>query len=98
ATRTALPRWMNVIRAVSSEGWGRVAHYREVRRRLDTDRGFRRFFEQETTELPDFYVERVRRDLGPFWNWLPSDALEHDPNAYLASGRPMMDRPGGLIF
>jgi hypothetical protein len=54
-----------------------------VRRRLDRDPSFRRFFEGETDEIPAFYVERVRRDLGPLWEQLPASALRHDPNAYL---------------
>ena len=33
--------------------------------------------------IPSFYVERVRRELGPFYRHLPPDALRHDPNAYL---------------
>src|SRR5229473_769745 len=32
AMRGAIPRWMNVVRAVSSEGFGRIAYYTEVRR------------------------------------------------------------------
>jgi hypothetical protein len=28
-------------------------------------------------------VDRVKNDLGDFWNYLPEGALEHDPNAYL---------------
>jgi hypothetical protein len=84
AVRGAIPRWMNVVRAISSEGWGRIAHYRELRRRLDTDAGMRRFFDQETTEIPAFYVDRIRRDLGPFWDWLPAGALSHDPNTSVA--------------
>ena len=82
ATRTTIPRWMNVVRAVSSEGYGRIGYYREVRRLLDSDRHFRRYFEQETDELPAFYADQVRRDLGPFFEWLPPGALDHDPNAY----------------
>ncbi len=85
AMRGAIPRWMNVVRAVSSEGFGRIAYYTEVRRRLDTDRPLRRYFEQETTELPEFFTEQVRKDLGPFWDSLPAEALHHDPNAYLMS-------------
>jgi hypothetical protein len=84
ATRTTIPRWMNVVRAISSEGFGRLAYYKEVRRRLDGDPSFRRYFEQETTELPQFFVERVRRDLGPLYHWLPVGALYHDSHAYLA--------------
>jgi len=56
-----------------------------VRRRFDTDPQFRRFFEQETTDIPQFFAQRVRKELGPFWEWLPEGALQHDPNAYLTS-------------
>jgi hypothetical protein len=72
---------MNLLRAVSTEGFGRLRYYREIRRRLDADRQFRPYFEQEAAELPGFYVDLVRRDLGPLWRWLPEGALEHDPNA-----------------
>ena len=85
ANRGALTRWMNVVRAISSEGFGRIRYYTEVRRRLDVDRPLRRFFEQETRELPEFYRAQVQHDLGPFWQWLPAGALTHDQNAYLAS-------------
>jgi len=74
-----------VLRAVSSSGFGRIRYYEEVRRRLDVDRQFRRFYEQETSELPQFYVDRVRKELGLLWEWLPEVALCHDPNAYLRS-------------
>ncbi len=80
-----IPRWMNVVRAVSSEGFGRIKYHGEVRNRLDTDRPFRRYFEQETAELPQFYLDLARRDLGPLWEWLPEGAMDHDPNAYLKS-------------
>jgi hypothetical protein len=85
ANGETIPRWLNVMRALSSEGSGRIKYFREVRRRLDTDRPFRRFFDQETTEIPAFLVQRVRRDLGEFWDWLPNGALLYDPNAYLNS-------------
>lgn len=85
AIEALIPRWMNVVRAVSSEGFGRIKHHTEVRRLLDTDRQLRRYFEQETTELPQFYVDLARRDLGALWEWLPEGAMEHDPNAYLKS-------------
>jgi hypothetical protein len=83
ANRGSLPRVMNVVRAISSEGFGRMRYYREIRRLLDADRGFRGYFEQETDVLPPFYVERVKKDLGSLWSWLPEGALMHDPHAYL---------------
>ena len=79
---------MNLVRAVSTEGFGRLKYYKEIRKRLDTDRQFLAYFEQETTELPQFYVDLVRRDLGPLWEWLPEGALHHDPHAYLKSESP----------
>jgi hypothetical protein len=86
ATTGMIPRWMNVVRAVSSEGFGRIKYHTAVLHRLHTDRQFRRYFEQETTELPPFYVDMVRQDLGPLWEWLPEGALHHDPHAYLKAG------------
>jgi len=85
ATKGMIPRWMNVVRAVSSEGFGRIKYHTAVRRQLDDDRQFRRYFEQETTELPKFYMDQARKDLGPLWDWLPEGAMFHDPNAYLKS-------------
>ena len=54
----------------------------EIRRRLDKDRQFLAFFERETEQLPDLYVDLMRKDLGLLWDWLPEGALHHDPNAY----------------
>lgn len=78
-------RWLNVVRAVSTEGFGRMKYYKEVRARLDTDRQFSPYFEQETDELPEFYTDLARRDLGQLWSWLPEGSMSHDPYAYLKS-------------
>jgi len=85
ANRTAILSGLNVTRAISSEGSGRIAYYTEVRRRLDTDRQVQRYFDRETDELPAFYVDQVRKDLGPLWEWLPQEAMSHDSHAYRKS-------------
>jgi hypothetical protein len=82
-TGGVIPKWMNVVRAISSEGFGRTKYYGHVRQMLDTDASVRRYFEGETDTLPDFYTNRIKSDLGTFWNYLPEGALRHDPNAYL---------------
>ena len=97
AGRMMIPRWMNVVRAVSSEGFGRLKWYTEVRRRLDADGDLRRYFDQETTELPSFYVDQVRNDLGPLWDWLPPGALDHDPNAYRKSEEAQLPTAAGPL-
>lgn len=85
ANGETIPRWLNVVRGLSSERFGRVSYFTKVRRRLSTDPAFRAFFEQQTTEIPQFYIDRIRTDLGEFWRWLPEGAICHEPNAYLLS-------------
>jgi hypothetical protein len=83
AIKATIPRWLNVVRAVSSEGFGRIGYYSEVRRRLVEDRMFRGYFEGEHATIPQFFLHRMQRDLGPLWEWLPKGAIAHDPKAYL---------------
>jgi hypothetical protein len=85
ATEGMTSRWMNLVRAVSTEGFGRLRYYQHIRERLDSDRQFAPYFGQETSELPAFYADLVRKDLGPLWEWLPEGALHHDPYSYLKS-------------
>jgi hypothetical protein len=85
ATEGATSRWMNLVRAVSSEGFGRIRYHKEILQRLDSDRQFRPYFEQDTTVLPEFYTNLVRTELGPLWDWLPPGAMEHDPYGYFKS-------------
>jgi len=85
ATEGVTSRWMNVVRAVSSEGFGRIKYHKEILGRLDSDPQFRPYFEQDTTVLPEFYTNLVRTELGPLWHWLPPGAMEHDPYGYFKS-------------
>jgi hypothetical protein len=85
ATAGTIPKWMNVMRAMSSEGWGRIAYHTTIRRLLEQDPGVRGFMEGETDRLPPFYGDRIKRELGPLFAHLPAGAIMHDPNAYLRS-------------
>lgn len=89
-----LDGWVNVIRAISSEGFGRLKYHRTIRERLDTDEHMRRFIEGDTVEIPEFYREHVRRKLGPFWEFLPEGALSHDSNAYLKKQQKACNQTG----
>ncbi len=82
ANGETIPRWLNVVRGFSSERYGRVKYFTEIRRLLITDRRLRRFFEHETDDIPQYFIEKIRRDLGQFWEWLPEGAIYHNPNAY----------------
>lgn len=83
ANGASIPGALNLLRAVSTEGAGRIRYYRTIREQLQSDAQFRAYFEQETTELPALYINQIRRDLGPFCEWLPPEAVYHDPYAYL---------------
>jgi hypothetical protein len=87
ANRAALPRWLNLVRGVSSEGSGRLNQFRNLRRRLDTDGELRTFLDGGTKRIPAYYTEIVRRDLGALWKWLPAGALQHNAQAYLDASR-----------
>jgi hypothetical protein len=85
ATEGMTSRWLNLVRAISTEGFGRLKYYKTIRARLDSDRQFSPYFEQESGELPDFYTHMARKDLGKLWDSLPAGGLTHDPYAYLKS-------------
>jgi hypothetical protein len=74
-----------LLRGVSSERNNRNAYHRKMRRWLD-EPGFRAFFDGETRMVPPVLVSQIRQHLGHLWEWLPAGAIDHDPNAYLASG------------
>jgi hypothetical protein len=92
ANRGAIPRWMNVVRAVSSEGFGRIRYHTRIRELLDSDLTVRAFMDGRTTAIPRFYTDRIRGELGPLWEQLPAGALNHDPQAYLQAER-VRDQP-----
>jgi len=85
ANGETIPRWLNVVRGLSSERFSRISYFTKVRQRYINDWSFRRFLENETSETHQFFVQWVRKDLGHFWEWLPKGALSHNPNAYLTS-------------
>ena len=92
ANRTPIPKWLNLVRALSSEGFGRLKYHSSIRRLLDTDRSIRAFFEGQTEILPKFYEARIRQDLGPLWDLLPPGALDHDHHAYRKSAQALPAR------
>lgn len=85
ANRGVTTRALNAVRATSSN---RAEYQAKIRRMLDEDVEVRRFVEGESTVLPRFYENRIRKSLGPLWDGLPDGALMHDQNAYLHSQSP----------
>ena len=84
ANEVPIAGWLTVPRGMSTRRH-KIGRYVNVLQQLESDSKFRAYFEQETTELPQFYINRIRKDLGSLWEWLPDGALHYDPNAYLKS-------------
>jgi hypothetical protein len=80
-----IPRWLHLVSAVSSEGFGRLRYHTGIRGLLETDPSVRRFMEGESDVLPEFYRARMQRQLGAMYGLLPDGALTHDHVAYLKS-------------
>jgi hypothetical protein len=79
ATHGFHARWFSALRASTSK---KRKYYRDLQEQLNTDSKLLAFFNGETRELPDFFVDRIKQDLGPLWSELPEGALMHDELAY----------------
>ena len=76
-------KWLNVLRAISYEGFGRIRYFKFIRSELQRNPAFEAYFNGESTVLPEFYKRMIRKDLGGMWRWLPGEAMYHDHLAYL---------------
>jgi hypothetical protein len=100
ATKDFTSKWMNVMRAVSNEGYGRIRFYKMILKHLKEDRSFRDYFEGESDQMPALYDKIIRKDLGEWMQWLPQGALQHDQNAYMrkhATHQPEKVRAGKSV-
>ncbi|MCK5208093.1 MAG: hypothetical protein KAQ79_08735 [Cyclobacteriaceae bacterium] len=83
ANSRGITKGLNFVRAISHEGSGRIKFFKTIRNNLKNDPSFRDYFEGKTTQLPQFYLDIIKEDLGHMWKWLPEGALYHDHKAYL---------------
>lgn len=83
---------LNVVRAISSEGYGRIKFFKKIRQSLITDKIFRDYFEGESETLPQFYLDIIEKELGYMYKWLPKGAVYHDHHAYLNKQMPISEK------
>jgi hypothetical protein len=76
-------KWYTLFMSFSVGASGKISQVAATLDRLRTHRAFRAFMEKETDQIPDFMIERVRRDLGPMWEWLPDKSLSQHPEMIL---------------
>lgn len=70
----------NLFRGITT---GRPAYQRGMAQMLRSDTEVRAYYEGETRTPPPFFMAKMRRELGHYWDALPPGCLEHDPYAYL---------------
>ncbi|MCG8603811.1 radical SAM protein [bacterium] len=90
-------RLMNLLRGVTDQGIGRAKFYRDIMNRLNTDIRFRDFFEQETDNIPQYYIDSLKNALGPLWEWLPQESIYHDPYVYRKEQEQMAARQNEIF-
>ncbi len=88
-----LPRSFAVLRSVSNN---KPKYYRRFAEDLKPGGALRAFFDGESEIMPPFFVETIRKDLGPLFDELPAGALTHDHLAYSKSAAPMV-APGAAV-
>jgi hypothetical protein len=93
ANRLAAARWLNLLRAVSSEGRGRHRYHQKLRALMDRDTKFIAFLEGESNVLPEFFCDKIRMGLGPFFEHLPDDL-----KSYLTTGIRRLDRAAVTVL
>ena len=63
---------VNFARALTEGGW-RTRVFEATRKRIDAEPSFRRHYEGQQEEAPQFYFDEIRRTLGQWWQWLPQE-------------------------
>ena len=80
ANTGVIQRSMNLARGKFS--LNRVDFQTRIRELIDSDPQMRPFFEGKSDKVPEFYLARMRRAMGPLWHALPKGAIAHDQNAF----------------
>ncbi len=68
-------RWITLFLSLSVGGSGKIKNVASTLENLRRDPAFRAFMNRETDRIPAFMIDRVKRDLGPLWEWLPDKTL-----------------------
>ena len=77
SNQSSLWRWMNVFRGLH---FSNVINYcQEFLGRFQSDPRFKKFYLQETLEVPQYYIHWLRKSLGPLWEWFPGEDKAASP-------------------
>ena len=83
-------RWTTLLLSLTIGGKGKIrdltSRFEELRRKPD----FQSFVKKETNNIPAFMMQKVKKDLGPLWHWLPDKTLKYNTNVISKPIRPLV--------
>lgn len=80
ANKALAPKWITLLLSLTIGGRGKVNHLSNVLKRLQKEKEFHSFVRKETNQIPSFMIEKVKKDLGPMWHFLPNKRLTYNHN------------------
>lgn len=73
-------KWITLFLSLSVGGLGKKNHVFAILKNLRRKPDFRSFMNNETDRVPDFMIKKIKKDLGPMWDWLPDKSLSQNLN------------------
>jgi hypothetical protein len=80
ANHMAIPRWITLLLSLTIGGSGKIKYLSAILEKLRREQDFQSFVKKETSRVPAFMIEKVKKDLGPMWYWLPDKSLSYNTN------------------
>ena len=80
ANHMAASKWITLLLSLTIGGLEKIRLLSGMLNELRREPDFRTFVSKQTNRVPGFMIESVKKDLGPFWHWLPNKSLSYYPN------------------
>ncbi len=85
ANKMTATKWLTLLLSFTIGGRGKINRLSSMLKDLRLEPDFRPFVKKETSQVPAFMIEKVKRDLGEMWQWLPDKSLSYNPNVISGS-------------
>lgn len=80
ANQMTTSRWITLLLSLTIGGRGKIRTMSAMLKEFRKDSDFQSFVKKETDCVPASMTERIKKDLGPMWHWLPDKSLSYNPN------------------
>lgn len=77
-------RWITLFLSLSVGGSGKINNVSAMLKNLRSKSDYRSFMKKETISIPDFMIKKVKKDLGPMWDWLPNKSLSYTKHSLIS--------------